>query len=68
MKRENANKVTKIINKLNDYESKYKRLKECSYKDEFYVYYRGIESFNLLEEEVDILIDYYDNKIKELNK
>lgn len=68
MKRENANKVSVIINKLNEYESKLNSLNSHSYNDEYEVYYRGMSCFDLGEEEIELLRKHYVDEIDRLNK
>jgi predicted transcriptional regulator len=67
-----ANEITKVVNKINKCESFLKSLDGHSYPDEFVIYYRGIETCELEESALNLLIEYYkqelENAKQELNR
>ena len=45
-----------------------KSLKGRNYDDEFTIYYRGLETCELEEEALQLLIEHYEDELAKLNK
>ena len=63
-----AKAVAKVINRIEKCESFLNSLEGRSYNDEFAIYYRGIETCELEEDALQILIEYYEGELAKLNK
>lgn len=59
-----ANEISKLVNKIDRCKNFLKSLDGRSYKDEFAIHYRGIETCELEESAVDVLIDYYKKELE----
>lgn len=59
-----ANEISKLVNKINRCKNFLESLENRSYKDEFTINYRGIETCELEESAVDVLINYYKKEIE----
>lgn len=68
MNRNNAEKVTKIMNRIRRCESFLKSLKERSYPDEFTIYYRGCETCELEVDMLKMIVAHYEAELKSLNE
>ena len=62
-----AKAVAKVINRIEKCESFLKSLKGRSYNDEFTIYYRGLETCELEEAALQLLIEHYEEELAELN-
>lgn len=60
-----ANKITQLVNKINKCKSFLKSLEGRSYPDEFTIYYRGIETCELEESALNLLIGYYKKELED---
>lgn len=60
-----AKKVTKLTNEINKCVSVLAKLDGRSYSDEFTIYYRGLETCELEESALNILIEYYKKRLLE---
>ena len=66
MKRENAEKISKLVNRIKRCEDFLQSLKGHSYNDEFKIYYRGLETCDLEENVLEIIIKHYESEIERL--
>lgn len=63
-----AKKATKLMNRIEKCESFLKSLKGRTYNDEFAIYYRGIETCELEEDVLQMIIKHYEDELMKLNK
>ena len=63
-----AKAVAKVINRIEKCESLLNSLEGRSYNDEFAIYYRGIETCELEEDVLQMIIKYYEDELMKLNK
>ena len=63
-----AKEAARVMNRIEKCESFLKSLKGRSYNDEFTIYYRGVETCELEEDALQILIEYYEDELAKLNK
>ena len=63
-----AKAVAKVINRIEKCESFLKSLEGRSYNDEFAIYYRGIETCELEEDVLQMIIKHYEDELVKLNK
>lgn len=68
MNRNKASEITKIMARIEKVEGYLDFVKGRAYPDEFEIRYRGTECFELEQEALDTLIDYYEKELAELNK
>ena len=61
-----AKEVAKVMNRIEKCESFLKSLKGKSYNDEFTIYYRGLETCELEEEALQLLIEHYEDELVKL--
>ena len=65
-----VNKVkeaARVMNRIEKCESFLKSLRGRSYNDEFTIYYRGLETCELEEDVLQMIIEYYENELENLN-
>ena len=62
-----AKEATKVMNRIEKCESFLTSLKGRSYNDEFAIYYRGLETCELEEAALQLLIEHYEEELAELN-
>ena len=62
-----AKEAAKVMNRIEKCESFLKSLKGRSYNDEFTIYYRGLETCELEEAALQLLIEHYEEELAELN-
>ena len=62
-----AKAVAKVINRIEKCESFLNSLEGRSYNDEFAIYYRGLETCELEEDMLQMIIEHYENELKKLN-
>ena len=67
MNKNKAQEVRRVMNKINRCEDFLKSLKDRSYPDEFVIYYRGMETCELEENVLKMIIEYYENELLKLN-
>lgn len=67
MKRDNAEKIMKIMNRIRRCESFLESLKDRSYPDEFAIQYRGYETCELEPDILKMIIAHYETELKSLN-
>lgn len=63
-----AKEAAKVMNRIEKCESFLKSLRGRSYNDEFTIYYRGLESCELEEDVLQMIIKYYEDELVKLNK
>lgn len=63
-----AKEAAKVMNRIEKCESFLKSLKGRSYNDEFTIYYRGLETCELEEAALQLLIEHYEDESVKLNK
>lgn len=63
-----AKEAAKVMNRIEKCESFLTSLKGRSYNDEFAIYYRGLETCELEEEALQLLIEHYEDELVKLNK
>lgn len=68
MNRNNAEKVTKIMNRIRKCESFLGSLKDRGYPDEFTIYYQGSETCKLEVDVLKMIIAHYETELKSLNE
>lgn len=59
-----ANEVSKVVNTINRCNNFLESLCDRSYSDEFTIYYRGMETCELEEPALKVLIEYYKKELK----
>ena len=62
-----AKEATKVMNRIEKCESFLTSLKGRSYNDEFTIHYRGLETCELEEDMLQMIIEHYENELKKLN-
>ena len=62
-----AKEVATVMNRIEKCESFLASLKNRSYNDEFTIYYRGLETCELEEAALQILIEHYEDELVKLN-
>ena len=62
-----AKKATKLMNRIEKCESFLESLKGRSYNDEFTIHYRGLETCELEEAVLQIIIKHYEDELVKLN-
>lgn len=67
MDKNKAQEVGRVMNGINRCEDFLKSLKDRSYPDEFAIYYRGMETCELEEEVLQMIIKHYEDKLLKLN-
>ena len=67
MDKNKAQEVGRIMNGINRCEKFLSCLKR-SYNDEFAIMYRGVETCELEEDVLQMIIDHYENKLESLNE
>lgn len=60
-----ANEITKLVNKTDKSIEFLKSLDGRGYNNEFTIYYRGVETCELEESALNVLIEYYKKELKE---
>lgn len=73
MEKNKAKEVTMIVNRMivnriNKCENFLESLQGRSYNDEFAIYYRGIETCELEEDVLQMIIKHYEDELVKLNK
>ena len=63
-----AKAVAKVINRIEKCESFLNSLEGRSYNDEFVIYYRGLESCELEEDVLKMIIKHYEDELVKFNK
>ena len=63
-----AKEATKVMNRIEKCESFLTSLKGRSYNDEFAIYYRGVETCELEEDVLQMIIKHYEDELMKLNK
>ena len=63
-----AKEAAKVMNRIEKCESFLTSLAGRSYNDEFTIYYRGLETCELEEEALQLLIEHYEDELAKLNK
>ena len=63
-----AKEAAKVMNRIEKCESFLKSLEGRSYNDEFAIYYRGIETCELEEDVLQMIIKHYEDELMKLNK
>ena len=63
-----AKEATKVMIRIEKCESFLTSLKGRSYNDEFAIYYRGIETCELEEDVLQMIIKHYEDELMKLNK
>lgn len=59
-----ANEISKVVNKINKCKDFLESLDGRSYNDEFTIHYRGMETCELEESALEILIEHYKKELK----
>ena len=67
MDKNKAKEATMIVNRIDKCESFLESLKGRSYNDEFTIHYRGLETCELEEDMLQMIIEHYENELKKLN-
>lgn len=67
MDKNKAKEATMIVNRIDKCESFLESLKGRSYNDEFAIYYRGLETCELEEDVLQMIIKYYEDELVKLN-
>lgn len=60
-----ANEISKLVTKINRCKDFLESLEGRSYNDEFTIHYRGMETCELEEPALELLIEYYKKELKE---
>lgn len=68
MNRDKASEIIKIMARIEKVEGYLDFFANRIYPDEFQIRYRGTECLELEQEALDMLIDYYEKELVELNK
>lgn len=63
-----AKEAAKVMNRIEKCESFLKSLRGRSYNDEFAIYYRGVETCELEEDVLQMIIKHYEDELAKLNK
>ena len=63
-----AKEAAKVMNRIEKCESFLTSLKGRSYNDEFAIYYRGVETCELEEDVLQMIIKHYEDELMKLNK
>ena len=63
-----AKEATKVMNRIEKCESFLNSLEGRSYNDEFAIYYRGVETCELEEDVLQMIIKHYEDELVKLNK
>ena len=63
-----AKEAAKVMNRIEKCESFLNSLEGRSYNDEFAIYYRGIETCELEEDVLQMIIKHYEDELMKLNK
>ena len=63
-----AKAAAKVINRIEKCESFLNTLEGRSYNDEFAIYYRGVETCELEEDVLQMIIKHYEDELVKLNK
>ena len=67
MDKNKAKQATMIVNRINKCKSILVSLKGRSYNDEFTIHYRGVETCELEEDMLQMIVEHYENELKKLN-
>ena len=67
MDKNKAKEATMIVNRIDKCESILESLKGRSYNDEFTIHYRGLETCELEEAVLQIIIKHYEDELVKLN-
>ena len=67
MDKNKAKEAAMIVSRIDKCESFLKSLKGRSYNDEFTIHYRGLETCELEEDMLQMIIEHYENELKKLN-
>lgn len=67
MDKNTAKEVAMVANRIEKCENFLESLKGRSYNDEFTIHYRGIETCELEENVLDMIIKHYENELVQLN-
>ena len=62
-----AKEAAKVMNRIEKCESFLTSLKGRSYNDEFAIYYRGLETCELEEDVLQMIIKHYEDELVKLN-
>ena len=62
-----AKEAAKVMNRIEKCESFLTSLKGKSYNDEFAIYYRGVETCELEEDVLQMIIKHYEDELVKLN-
>ena len=62
-----AKEAAKVMNRIEKCESFLTSLRGRSYNDEFTIYYRGLESCELEEDVLQMIIKHYEDELVKLN-
>ena len=68
MDKNKAKQATMIVNRINKCKSILVSLKGRSYNDEFTIHYRGVETCELEEDVLQMIIKHYEDELIKLNK
>lgn len=63
-----ANEVSKLVNIINRCKEFLDSLEGRSYPDEFTIYYRGLETCELEESALELLIEHYKKELAEAER
>ena len=67
MDKNTAKEVAMVANRIEKCESFLESLKDRSYNDEFTIHYRGLETCELEEDVLQMIIKYYEDELVKLN-
>lgn len=67
MDKNKAKEAAKVMNRIEKCESFLESLKGRSYNDEFTIHYRGIETCELEEDILKMIIEHYENELVKLD-
>lgn len=67
MDKNKAKEATMIVNRIEKCENFLNSLEGRSYNDEFTIHYRGVETCELEEDALQILIEHYEDELVKLN-
>lgn len=67
MDKNKAKEATMIVNRIDRCENFLESLKGRSYNDEFTIHYRGLETCELEEDVLQIIIKHYEDELVKLN-
>ena len=62
-----AKEVARVMNRIEKCESFLNSLEGRSYNDEFAIYYRGVETCELEEDVLQMIIKHYEDELVKLN-